>query len=158
MGSGAVLPIATMLNPSEKNLLPQMLQRSFAGDCLDLIKMRSLVPIDVEDELTGYKTKIVEMVFDPTRIAEVNRRFEASGYRIPENMNVIGLNEDGTILVWGGPNCIFWLRKGEPISDGWDDNVAFQDLGDLTHRFKIKNKKAEIDEMIAQLKHAFSKK
>jgi len=146
-----------MLTPSEKNLLPYMLQRSFAGDCLDLIKMGSLVPIEVKDELTGYKTKIVEMVFDPVRLAEVNGRFAAAGYLIPEKMNVIGVNHDGTILVWGGPNCVFWLRKGEPISDGWDDNVAFQDLRDLTGQFKIKNKKPEIDDMIAELKKAFGK-
>lgn len=147
-----------MLTPSEKNLLPGMLQRSFAGDCLDLIKMRSLVPIEVVDEPTGYKTKITEMVFDPLQLAEVNSRFQAAGFLIPEKMNVIGVNEDGTILVWGGPNCVFWLRQGEPISEDWDDNVAFQDLRDLTGQFKIKNKKPEVDEMIADLKKAFSKK
>ncbi len=146
-----------MLSPSEKNFLPHLLQRSFAGDSLYLIKMRPLVPIEVENDLIGYKTKIVEMVFDPSRIVEVNGRFEAEGFLIPEKMNVIAVNEDGTILVWGGPNCVFWLRKGEPISEGWDDNVAFEDLGDLTHRFKFKNKKAEIDDMIAQLKQTFSK-
>lgn len=144
-----------MLTPSEKKLLPYMLQRSFAGDCLDLIKMRSLVPIEAEDEITGYKTTIVEMVFDPMRLAEVNGRFQAAGYIIPDKMNVIGVNEDGTILVWGGPNCVFWLRKGAPISEGLLDNIAFQDLGDLTQQFKIKNKKTEIDEMIAQLKQAY---
>ena len=147
-----------MFTPSESNLLPHMLLRSFASDYLHLIKMRSLVPIEVEDELTGYKAKIVEMVFDPKRLTKVNKRFEAAGYIIPEKMSVIAVNEDGTILVWGGPNCVFWLRKGEPIADGWDDNLAFQDLGDLTHRLKIKNKKAEIAEMVAQLKKMFSEK
>jgi hypothetical protein len=147
-----------MLTPSEKNLLPGMLQRSFAGDCLDLIKMRSLVPMAVEDEATGYKTTIVEMVFDPKRLKDVNQQFETAGYRIPEKMNVIAVNEDGTILVWGGPNCVFWLEKGKPISEGWDDNVAFQDLRDLTGQFKIKNKKSEVDEMIAELKKAFTGK
>lgn len=146
-----------MLSPSEKNFLPQILQRSFAGDSLALIKMRPLVPIEVQNAPTGYKTKIIEMVFDPSRLVEVNGRFEADGFLIPEKMNVIAVNEDGTILVWGGPNCVFWLRKGEPISEGWDDNVAFEDLGHLTHRFKFKNKKAEIDDMIAKLKQTFSK-
>jgi hypothetical protein len=147
-----------MLRPSEKNLLPQMLQRSFATDCLDLIKMRSLVPIEVEDEVTGYKTKIVEMVFDPVRLSQVNKRFAAAGYLIPEEMNVIAVNEEGTILVWGGANCVFWLRKGKPIAKGLEPNLAFQDLRDLTGQFKIKNKKAEIDEMLAQLKQTFSTK
>src|SRR5688572_8994678 len=100
-----------MLTPSERNMLPGLLRRSFAGDCLDLIKMRSFVPIEVEDELTGYKTKIVEMVFDPLRLTEVNRRFETAGYLIPQKMNVIAVNADGTILVWGGPNCVFRLQK-----------------------------------------------
>jgi hypothetical protein len=147
-----------MLTPSEKNLLPHLLQRSFAGDCLDLVKMRSLVPIAVRNEPTGYEATIVEMVFDPGRLAEVNGRFEAAGFLIPEEMNVIAVNQDGTILAWGGPNCVFWLRKGEPISKGWDDNVAFEDLRHLTGQFNIKNKKAEIDEMITELKKAFKKK
>ena len=80
-----------------------MLQRSFAGDCLDLIKMRSLVPVEVEDEPTGYKTKIVEMVFDPMQIPETNARFQSAGFLIPDEMNVIAVNGDGTILVWGTP-------------------------------------------------------
>jgi len=40
----------------------------------------------------------------------------------------------------------------------WDDNVAFEDLRHLTRHFNIKNKKAEIDEMIAELKKAFKTK
>lgn len=144
-----------MLTPSESKLLPHMLLRSYAGDCLHLIKMRAMVPIDLENSILGYKCRIVEMVFDPARMAEVNGRFTDEGYLIPEKMNVIAVNDDGTILVWGGANCVFWLRKGEPIAKGWDDNLAFEDLGDLTHRFKIRNKKPEIDEMIAELKRVF---
>jgi hypothetical protein len=146
-----------MLTPAEKNLLPSLLQRSFAGDCLDLIKMRELVPIEVTDEITGYTTTIIEMVFEPTRIGEVNARFASAGYIIPEEMSVIAVNEDGTILVWGGLNSLFWLKKGEPIAKGWDDNLAFQDLRDLTGQFKIKNKKPEIDAMIADMKKAYAK-
>ena len=144
-----------MLTPSESKLLPHMLLRSYAGDCLHLIKMRTMVPIDVENPILGYKCRIVEMVFDPARMAEVNGRFADEGYLIPEKMNAIAVNDDGTILVWGGANCVFWLRKGEPIAKGWDDNLAFEDLGDLTHRSKIRNKKPEIDDMIAQLKRVF---
>jgi hypothetical protein len=148
-----------MLTPSERKLLPNMLQRSIALDCLDLVKMRSLVPVEVEDELTGYRTKIVEMVFDPTRLTEINRQFKAAGYLIPDDdVNVIAVNEDSTILVWGGANCILWLRKGEPVSKGWEGNLAFQDLRDLTEKFKIKNKKAEIDDMIKQLDQTFGTK
>ena len=147
-----------MLTPSERKLLPNMLQRSIASDCLDLVKMRSLVPVEVEDELTGYRTKIVEMVFNPKRPTKVNQRFKAAGYLIPDDMNVVAVNEDGTILVWGGANCILWLRKGEPVSKGWEGNLAFQDLRDLTEKFKIKNKKAEIDDMIKQLDETFGTK
>lgn len=147
-----------MLTQAEKNLLPSLLQRSFAGDCLDLTKMRDLVPIEVVDKITGYKTTIVEMVFVPTRIGEVNARFAAAGYIIPEEMSVIAVNQDGTILVWGGLNSLFWLKKGEPITKGWDENLAFQDLRDLTGQFKIKNKKPEIDAMVADLKKAYGKK
>ncbi|HEV2295507.1 MAG TPA: hypothetical protein VGR35_16780 [Tepidisphaeraceae bacterium] len=144
-----------MLTPSESKLLPSMLQRSLAGDCLHLMKMREMVPIDVDNPILGYKCRIVEMVFDPARLAEVNGRFAAEGYIIPDKMNVIAVNDDGTILVWGGANCVFWLRKGQPIAKGWDDNLAFEDLGDLTHRFKIRNKKAELDDMIKQLNRVF---
>ena len=98
------------------------------------------------------------MVFDPMHIAETNARFQAAGFLIPDEMNVIAVNDNGTILVWEGHlNCILWLRKGEPISKGWDDNLAFQDLGDLTHRFKIKNKKVELDDMVARLKEMLDK-
>jgi hypothetical protein len=142
-----------MLTPSERNLLLPMMLRSRAGDYLDLIKLRSLVPIDVEDRLTGYKTRIVEVVFDPMQISETNTRFQAAGFLIPDEMNVIAVNDDGTILVWWGRlNSIFWLRKGKRISKGFDANLAFQDLGDLTRRFKFKNKKVELDQMIAHLK------
>jgi hypothetical protein len=120
--------------------------------------MKPLVPAEVEDKFTGYKAKIVEMVFDPTRLSEVNKRFEAAGFLIPEKMNVIAVNEDGSILVLGDPNGVFWLRKAEPIDDGWEANVAFSDILDLTQRFKIKKKKAEIDAMIVQLDQTFSRK
>jgi hypothetical protein len=142
-----------MLTPSERNLLLPMMLRSRAGDYLHLVKLKSLVPVDVEDGLTGYKTKIIEVVFDPMHIAETNAKFRAAGFLIPDEMNVIAVIEGGAILLWQTTiNCILWLRKGEPISKGWNANLAFQDLGDLTHPFKFKNKKPEIDEMVAHLK------
>jgi hypothetical protein len=49
------------------------------------------------------------------------------------------------------------VRKGEPI-EGAFDNLAFEDILDLTQRFKIKNKKVEIDGLIAQLKQKYGGK
>jgi hypothetical protein len=147
-----------MLTQSESNLLPHLLLRSFAGDCLHLLKMRQLVPIEVEDKLTRYKTRIAELVFDPARFSKINAKFRKAGYVVPKKMNVIAVNEDGTILVWGGVNSVFWLRKREPMSEDWEKNLAFQDLGNLTHRFKIKNSKVELDQMMAQLKQTFGRK
>lgn len=134
-----------MLTQSEFNLLPyMMLLRSTAIECLYLLKMRPLVPIEVKDKLTGYTGIIVEMVFDPQRVAEVNEQFRAKGYPVPEDMSVIAVNNGGTILMWGGLNSVFWLRKSKPIKKGeWDKHLAFQDLGGLIYVYgcKIKNKK-----------------
>jgi hypothetical protein len=139
------------------NLFPHLLQRSFATTCLDIVKMKAFVPCQVEDEFTAYQTTMVEIVFDPLRIEEVNARFKAAGYEVDEGMQVIAVNEDGSILLWGGLNSVFHLRPGEHIEDAFDEqHLAFEDLLDLTKRFNIKNKKGEIDELIAQLKTTYS--
>ncbi len=148
-----------MLTPSESKLLPNMLQRSYAGYYVELVKMKALVPCDVEDELTGYKGRIIEVVFDPLRIPEVNAKFKANGYKFDENMHVIAVTDGGAILVWGGLNSVFHLKRGERITGAFDEkHLAFQDILDLTERFKIKRKKVEIDDMIAQMKKTYGKK
>src|SRR5687768_7840 len=139
-----------MLTPSESKLLPHLLQRSFAADCVDLVKMKALVPCEVTDELTGYKGRIIEVVFDPLRIPEVNAKFKADGYEFDESMQVIAVTDGGAILLWGGLNSVFHLKRDERISGAFDEkHLAFQDLLDLTERFKIKRRKVEIDDMIA---------
>jgi hypothetical protein len=128
-----------------------LLQRTFASRALDVVKMKGLVPCDVENRLNGYTCRIVEVVFDPLKIEEVNGRFKAAGYPVEDEMQVIAVNADGSILMWGGFNSVYYVRKGEPIKGAFD-NLAFDDILDLTQRFKIKNKKVEIDALITQLK------
>jgi hypothetical protein len=145
-----------MLTPFEENLLPSLLQRTFASRALDVAKMKAFVPCDVDDRLNQYKAKIVEAVYDPLRVPEVNARFRAAGYDFADDMQVIAVTEDGAILLWGGLNSVFHLHKGETIAGAFDEkHLAFNDILDLTNRFKIKNKKVEIDELIADLKQKY---
>ena len=119
--------------------------------------MKALVPCDVSDEITGYRGRVSEIVFDPLRIEEINAPYEAQGFEVREGMQVIAECEDGSILLGGGLNSIFHLRKGEQIRGAFDeDHLAFQDILDLTGRFRIKNKRAEIDGLLAQLNHKYS--
>jgi len=121
--------------------------------------MKAFVPCDVDDRLSQYKAKIVEVVFDPLRIPEVNSRFKAAGYDFDDKMQVIALTEDGSILLWGGFNSVFHLRKGERIEGAFDEkHLAFNDILHLTARFKIKHKKVEIDDLLAQLKETYGGK
>ncbi|MFT3787365.1 MAG: hypothetical protein QM770_14565 [Tepidisphaeraceae bacterium] len=148
-----------MLTPFEANLLPSLLSRFFASRALDVAKMKAFVPCDVSDRINNYKAKIVEAVYDPLCIPEVNARFREAGYEVPTNDEtaVIAVNEDGSILLWGGLNSVFHLRKGEKIAGAFDGaHLAFNDILDLTARFKIKNKKVEIDELIAKLKQKYA--
>jgi hypothetical protein len=131
-----------------------LLQRSTASSCLDITKIKALTPCDVENVPNAFKARITRIVFDPARIHEVNSAFKAAGYNIPDGTDVIAENEDGSILLWGGLNSVYYLRKGENI-EGALDNIAFDDLLDMTRQFKIKNKKTEIDEMVALLKQAY---
>ena len=148
-----------MLTQSESNLLPFLLQRSFASRALDVVKMKAFIPCDVENQFKTYKTRIVEHVYDPIRIPEVHAKFRAAGYEFAEDMQIIAVTADGEILLWGGLNSVFHLRKGEKIGGAFDEkHLAFNDILDLTERFKIKNKKVEIDEFIAQLKKTYGEK
>ena len=137
-----------MFTTSEANLLPSLLLRTYASRALDVVKLRALVPCEVDDRLHNYKAKIVEVVFDPLRVPEVNGKFKAAGYDVPDDLQVIAATEDGSILLWGRINSVFHLRKGEKIGNAFGGKqVAFTDILDLTERFKIKNKKVEIDEL-----------
>jgi hypothetical protein len=116
--------------------------------------MKAFVPCEVENQFKTYKTRIIEHVYDPLRVEEVNQKFKDAGYDVDDDdVHVIAINEDGSILLWGGLNSVFHLRKGERIAHCLDTkHIAFNDILDLTNRFKIKNKKVEIDELIAKLK------
>jgi hypothetical protein len=136
-----------------------LFQRIFASRALEVVKMKTFIPCEVENQHKTYKTRIVEHVYDPVRVVEVNARFKAAGYDVDDQMQVIAVNEDGSILVWGGLNSVFHLRKDEKIDGVLDlKHLAFNDILDLTNRFKIKNKKVEIDELIAKLKETYSGK
>jgi hypothetical protein len=145
-----------MLTPSESNLVSFLLQRSFASRALDVVKMKKFIPCEVENQFKTYKTRIVEHVYDPLRIREVHARFRTAGYEFSDDMQALAVTGDGEILLWGGLNSVFHLPKGEKINGVFDEqHLAFNDILDLTERFKIKNKKVEIDEFIAQLKSTY---
>lgn len=134
-----------------------LLQRSFVSSCLRIMKMKAFIPCEVEDSLTHYKGTILDVVFDPLRVEEVNARFKADGYKFEDDMKVIALAADESILLWGGLNSVFHLRRGELINGVFDErHLAFQDLSELIDRFKIKNKKAELDDLIGQLERKYA--
>jgi hypothetical protein len=148
-----------MLTSSDSNLLSFLLSRTYASRALDVIKMKAFVPCEVDDRLTNYKARIVEAVFDPLRIPEVNARFRAAGYDFTDEMQAIAVTGDGSILLWGGFNSVFRLGKGEKMEGEFDEkHLAFNDILHLTNRFKIKNKQVEIDELVAQMKETYGGK
>ena len=145
-----------MLTPFESNILPSLLSRSLASRALDIVKMKAFVPCDVDEPRRGYKTKIVELIYDPVCVPETNAKFKSDGYDFPDDMQVIAVCDNGEILLWGGLNSVFHLARGETIGGAFDSkHLAFNDILDLTNRFKIKNKKVEIDELIRRLKEKY---
>jgi hypothetical protein len=126
------------------------------------MKLRAFVPCEVSDASTGYRARIVEAVFDPLRVAEVNGRFRAAGFAWDDDddegggMRVIAVIDDGSILLWGGLNSVHTLRKGERLI-GVFDNLAFEDVRRLLRPFGIKNTKAEIDALVVQLKQKYTR-
>jgi len=137
-----------------------MLQRSFASSALTVAKMKAFVPCDIEDRINSYKARMIDVVFDPLRIPEVNKRFRSAGYNMPDDHSmVIAINDDQSILIWGALNCVLHLRKREKIAGAfYEKHLAFNDIAHLTERFKIKNKKVEIDQLIADLKKKYNQK
>jgi hypothetical protein len=142
-----------------------LLRQHYASRCLDLLKMKSLVPRDVECPPNQFKRRIVEVVFDPLRIREVNARFKADGYLFDDGdpgsadghgtAAVIAVNDDGSILLWGGLNSVYCLPKGER-STGFLDKIAFDDINHLVRLFPIRNGKAEVQAMIERLERHYT--
>src|SRR5690348_5765676 len=95
--------------------LQHLLQRSYAGDCVELVKMKAHVPCKVERPQTGFRATITEIVFDPLRLQEVNAQFRADGFDFEDDLQVIAVTEGGSILLWGGLNSVYHLGRGERI-------------------------------------------
>lgn len=147
-----------MLTPFESDILPFLLQRSLASRALDIVKMKAFVPCDVDEPRLEYKTRIVETAYDPLCVPETNARFKSAGYDVPDDMQVIAVCENGEILMWGGLNSVYHIGKGQKFAALDGEHMAFNDILDLTNRFKIKNKKVEIDELIAKLNDKYGAK
>src|SRR5215813_2974459 len=121
--------------------LQYLAQRSLASASLDVMKLKAFVPCKVEDGITKYKSTIVDIVFDPLRVKQINSKFKRAGFKFPSGTNVIAVNKNGSILLWGGMNSVFHLRKGEELNEkNWEKHLAFYDIQGLTRPFKIKNK------------------
>jgi hypothetical protein len=123
---------------------------------LDIIKMKAFLPCEIDDPGNNYQATITEIVLDPLRIPEVNAHYRAAGYCVPDDSQVFAVTADGSILVWGGLNSVIHLQKGDSLKSFYEGkHLAFNDIRDLTARFKTKNKRVEIDEMIAQLEATY---
>jgi hypothetical protein len=139
-----------------------LLRQHYASRCLELIKMKTLVPRDIECPPNNFKRRMVEVVFDPFAVKEVNDRFRAEGYLFDEastddeqGTGVIARNDDGSILLWSGMNSVYCLAKGERIT-GFLDKIAFDDIAHLVRLFPMKHTKAQINDMIEQLKRHYT--
>lgn len=140
------------------NMLREMLTSFYATRALDVVKMKNVVPCDISSPDYSYRGRIVEVVFDPVRVPEINGRFRDTGYEVPEDCQVIAVNEDGSILLWGGLNSVYHLAKGERVhGDLDDDHIVFEDILDLTGPFKFRNRRDEINDLLARMREAYAK-
>ena len=142
------------------NLFVHLAQRDYASRCLDLEKLKGRVPFDVASPGGEFKGRVVEVVFDLMATEQVNARFKAEGFILKgiaddASSKVIAVNEDESILFWGGMNSVYYLRKGERI-DGVFGNIVFEDIARLVRPFNFKHKKPEIDAMIEALKKKYT--
>lgn len=79
----------------------------------------------------------------------MNAQFAAEGYEIAGRAKVVARIEHDRILVWTGADDIFNLRKGETLDTyPLARYLAFQDVRDFLSSFKIRNKRAEVDEIL----------
>ena len=96
--------------------LVKSLQLSFATRFVELEKIKSLVPRTIKAQVKGRRIAVAKVVFDPLRMKKVNAEFKDNGFFLDDRNNVIAMNADGSILVWGGANSVFRLRRGERIA------------------------------------------
>jgi hypothetical protein len=132
-----------------------LVQRLFATRFLQLEKMKQMVPRTVKAQCASRRITVAEVVFDTLHIDKVNAKFKRRGFVFDDRMHVIAVTDDGSILLWGGANSVFHLRRGQRISGPLDEkHLVFEDISHLTDLFEIEVKKKEVDEMISQLKRA----
>ena len=130
-----------------------------ASTCLDIVKISRFVPCDVKDEMNSYQSTIVDVVFDPLRIDEVNSEFKAAGYEFDDElMKVIAVNDDGSLLLWGGLNAVYHLRKSERMDNPLENNLAFNDILDLTFPFNIKKRRWKLTNCFLSCRRLMVKK
>ncbi len=137
--------------------ISHVVQRLFATHFVQLEKMKHLVPRKIKSQCSSRRMTIAEVVFDPLQIEKVNAKFKGSGFLFDDPMHVIAVNDDGSILLWGGANSVFHLRPGERIRGALDEkHLVFEDIRHLTDLFGIEVKKKDVDEMISKLKARWS--
>ena len=79
-----------------------LLRQHYASRCVDLLKMKSLVPRDVECPPHQFKRRLVEVVFDPLRVREPPNCTEClprSQLTVLSRFQLLPLREEGAALV-----------------------------------------------------------
>lgn len=129
--------------------------RMIASTCLDIVKLKHFVPCEIRDNGGEFRATMIDVVFDPLRIDSVNHAFRDAGYKFDETTTmVIAVNDDESILLWTGNSGVLQLWKGGS-DESPNERRAFNDILGLTFPFMIKNKKSEVDAMLAQLRSKY---
>ncbi len=127
-----------------------------AADVKTLREMTSVGMMDCKKALTecdGDMDKAVEYLREKglAKAAKKAGRIAAEGMAYAAVMDGVG------VVVEVNAETDF-VGKNEKIQGVLDDShVAFYDIMDLTRQFKIKNKKAEIDELVVKLKAKYDR-
>lgn len=140
-----------------KDIVGNLLVGPVLSSGMAIAKLKGFAPFDYEDEQKTFKKRLVEVVYDPLRVREVNEEFRAKGYDVPEEQQVIAVNEDGSILLWGLLDEICCLQKGHKWQDPAGGRRFVCGSPHLTRPFKIRNKKVEIDKLLAQVEKTYGK-
>ena len=113
--------------------------------------MAMLVPFRVKCTAREYEATVVSVVFDPSRVEEVNKTYNSAGYIIRRGLAVIAATDDEAILVWQFDlsNSVHVLKKWEEVGRG---TVAFLHIQDIFDCLGIVNRKVELNAILSDLK------